>query len=96
MFHANCSTKGVIYLMVCASNAFYVGKTIRELYQRIGDHLYCSTNGKFTTVGQHIGLHHIFDPEVVKLWCLKRSHRMFVEENGAIGFFSEKLSGLNV
>lgn len=70
-FHANCSTKGVIYLIVCACNAFYVGKTIRELRQRIGDHLYCSTNGKFTTVGRHIGLHHRFNPEVVKLVVLE-------------------------
>lgn len=37
---SNCGTKGVIYLMVCKCQVFYVGKTIRELSQCIGDHLY--------------------------------------------------------
>lgn len=28
---ADCSTRGVVYLMLCICKAFYVGKTIREL-----------------------------------------------------------------
>lgn len=63
--HANGGIRGVIYLMVCACNAFYVGKTIRELRQRMLDHLYYLSSGKFTTVGRYIGLHHRFQPEVV-------------------------------
>lgn len=50
--------------MICDCNAFYVGKTIRELRQQIGDHLYYSANGKLTTIGRHIGLYHRFDPQV--------------------------------
>lgn len=69
--HVNCGTKGVIYLMVCTCDAFNVGKTIRELQKRIGDHLYYSSNGKLTTVGHYIGLHHRFKPEVVKFIVLK-------------------------
>lgn len=59
---AHCGTTGVIYLMLCDCKAFYVGKTIRELRQRIGNHLYYSTNGKLTTIGRHIGLYHRFNP----------------------------------
>lgn len=55
----NCGTRGVVYLMVCSCRAFYVGKIIRELRQRLGDHLYYSTNGKLTTVGRHIAVHQI-------------------------------------
>lgn len=68
---ANCGTKGVIYLMNCVCKAFYVGKTIREFRQRIGDHLYDSENGKLTTIGRHIGLHHRFDNSVVKFLVLE-------------------------
>lgn len=68
---ANCGTKGVIYLMNCTCQAFYEGKTIRELRQRIGDHLYDSENGKLTTIGRHIGLYHRFDNSVVKFLVLE-------------------------
>lgn len=57
--------------MIFNCNTFYVGKTIREFRQQIGDHLYYSTNGKLTTIGHHIGLHHKFDPHVVKLLVLE-------------------------
>lgn len=57
--------------MTCICNAFYVGKTKRELCQRIGDHLYYSTGGKFTAVGRHIGLHHRFKFEVAKFFVLE-------------------------
>lgn len=68
---ANCGTKGVIYLMTCSCKAFYVGKTIREFRQRIGDHLYYSENGKLTTIGRHIGLYHKFDSLVVQFLVLE-------------------------
>lgn len=68
---ALCGTTGVIYLMLCDCKAFYVGKTIRELRQRIGDHLYYSANGKLTPVGRHIGLYHRFNPLAVKFLALE-------------------------
>lgn len=70
-FSANCVTTGVVYLMLCTYQAFYVGKTIRELRQRIGEHLYCSTSGKLTTIGRHIGLHHRYNPLAVKFLILE-------------------------
>lgn len=68
---ANCGTRGVVYLMLCICKAFYVGKTIRELRQRIGDHFYYSENGKLTTIGRHIGLYHRFDNSVVQFVVLE-------------------------
>lgn len=59
----NCAT--------CDCKAFYVGKTIRELRQFIGDHLYCSTNGKLTTIGHHVGLYHRFNPLEATFLALK-------------------------
>lgn len=58
--HANCGTRGVIYLMVCACKAFYVG-----------DNLYYSTNGKLSMVGRHIGIHYRFQPDSVKFLVLE-------------------------
>lgn len=63
--------KEVIYLLICDCNAFFVGKTIRELRQWIGNHLYYSTNRKLTTIDCHIGLHHIFNTQVVKFLVLE-------------------------
>lgn len=56
---------------MCVCNAFYIGKTIRELSQWIGNHLYYSTNGKLTTVGRHFWLYHRFDPQAVKFMVIE-------------------------
>lgn len=79
---SHCGTKGVIYLMFCKCNAFYVGKTIHEFRQRIGDHLYYSGNGKLTTVGLPIGLYHKFDLMAVRFFVLEVDHP---SPRGAIG-----------
>lgn len=52
-----------------------MGKTIFELRQRIGDHLYYSSNDKLTTVGRHIGLHHRFDLMAVRFLVLEVVHQ---------------------
>lgn len=62
---------GVVYLMLCRCKAFYVGKTIRELRQRIGGHLYYSGNGKLTTAGRHISLYHHCDVTAVQFLVLE-------------------------
>lgn len=66
---------GVSYLMVCKCNAFYLGKTICELRQRIGDYLYYSSSGKLTTIGCHIELHHKFDLMAIRFLCLEVVHQ---------------------
>lgn len=70
-FHAHCGTKGVIYLLNCQCGAYYVGKTFRELRQRIGDHVYDVTNGKLTTIGRHVGLHHRYDASFISFQVLE-------------------------
>lgn len=57
--------------MICQCGAFYIGKTIRQLRQRIGDHLYDSGGGKLATIGRHIGLYHRYDLSVVRFLVLE-------------------------
>lgn len=70
-FHTDCSTQGVIYLMTCQCQAFYVGKTIRNFRCRIRDHVYYSAEGKMvTSVSRHLDLYHKFDTTVVSFIAL--------------------------
>ena len=70
-FQATCTTKGVIYLMLCNCGAFYVGKTIREFKKRMYDHIYYSQYAKMITpVSRHLGLYHRFDVSQVKFIVL--------------------------
>ena len=57
--------------MICTCGAFYIGKTIREFRQRMGDHFYDSDVGKLTTVGRHVGLYHRYDLSVVRFFILE-------------------------
>lgn len=62
IFSATCRTQGVVYLMTCTCGVFYVGKTVRQLRQRINDHIYYSGNGKMLTpVSRHLNIYHRFD-----------------------------------
>lgn len=45
--HVTCNTQGVVYLLKCPCNAFYVGKTCREFWGRIGRHIALEHNYKF-------------------------------------------------
>lgn len=49
-FYANCETQGIDYLMLCKCGAFYMGKTARQLRQRINYHVYYSVNRKMLTL----------------------------------------------
>lgn len=77
-FWADCSTQGVVYLMTCKCGAFYVGKTIRQLRQRINDHIYYSTNGKMLTpISRHLDLYHRFNTSLgeatgIKEYCNRK------------------------
>lgn len=64
-FRADCNTQGVVYLMTCKCGVFYVGKTIRQFWQRIRDHVYYSANGKMLSpISRHLDLCHRFDTSV--------------------------------
>lgn len=70
-FHANCHTQGIVYLMSCQCNTFYIGKTARHFRSRIKDHIYYSMNGKMVTaVSRHLDLYHKFDVSLVSFIAL--------------------------
>lgn len=70
-FSTTCNRQGVIYLMTCRCGAFYVGKTARQLRQRINDHLYYSGNGKMLTpISRHLDFYHRFDTTSVSFTAL--------------------------
>lgn len=57
--------------MMCKCQVFYVGKTIRQLRQRINDHVYYSANGKMLTpVSRHLDLYHKFNPTAAQFIVL--------------------------
>lgn len=57
--HVTCNTQGVVYLLQCPCNVFYVGKTRREFWRRIYDHTYAVSMGYFKSpIGRHIALLH--------------------------------------
>lgn len=37
--YASCQTTGVVYLLLCSCNCFYVGKTTKKLWQRLYRHI---------------------------------------------------------
>lgn len=37
--YSNCQTTGVVYLILCNCNCFYVGKTVQKLWQRLYHHI---------------------------------------------------------
>lgn len=70
-FKADCSTQGIVYPMTCHSGAFYVGKTIRQLRERLNNHIYYSSNGKMLTpVSRHLDPYHRFNTSLVTFLVL--------------------------
>lgn len=70
-FHEDCETQGIVYLMSCRCNAFYVGKTARQFYSRLKDHIYYSKNGNMVTaVSRHLDFYHKFDVSLVSFIAL--------------------------
>lgn len=61
-----CETQGVVYLLYCRCGAFYIGKTRRQLRQRLLDHLYDIEAGKLDkSLCRHVGFKHRYDPNVI-------------------------------
>lgn len=54
-----CRNMGIIYLMRCDCQAFYVGKTRQHFQKRVHDHIYAISNGKIDMpIAYHVGLRH--------------------------------------
>lgn len=68
----DCDTEGVIYLMSCACNAYYVDKTKRKLKQQINYHLYDIVKGRINKpIPRHIGFCHKLDEKMIKFSVLE-------------------------
>lgn len=53
---SKCQTMGVVYLLLCSCNCFYVRKTIQKLWQRLYRHLRAmKTNDTDLPLGRHPG-----------------------------------------
>lgn len=61
-FLASCQSVGVVYIMLCDCGAFYVGKTKRQFFHWIRDHVRLVSKSKMETpISCHMGLFHAFD-----------------------------------
>lgn len=71
--HVDCQTTGVIYIMFCRCGSFYVGKTIRNFWRWIYDHIYyIRKNLLYTPIGRHVTLKHNHDISMVKFTVLEK------------------------
>lgn len=83
----DCQTIGIVYIMFCICGAFYIGKTKRQFWRRIKDHIYYGHSNKLNTpIGRHIALAHKWDTSVVKFAALER---IIPDERG--GDFDKKI-----
>lgn len=71
----NCHTRGVVYLMRCECQAFYVGKTKQELQKRVNQHLTSMEMGNFyVPLGRHVTQIHQYKMPKVSFVALDRIH----------------------
>lgn len=65
--HVSCSTMGVIYLLQCPCQSYYVGKTSRPFCIRILEHISAAHSGYFRAIiGRHMALVHNYKFEGFK------------------------------
>lgn len=58
----SCTIKGIVYLLQCLCDSYYVGKTQREFWCRIYDHIYATSFGYFKSpIGRHMALQHSYN-----------------------------------
>lgn len=71
-FAVTCQSVGIVYLMTCGCNAFYVGKAKRPFFHRIRDHvsLVCKKRME-TPISRHMGLFHKFDDTMMRFVALE-------------------------
>lgn len=65
-------TKGIVYLLTCDCATFYIGKTKRQLRQRMMDHIYDIEVGRLhRPLCRHVELKHSYNPEVISCRMLE-------------------------
>lgn len=68
----NCSSEFVIYGLTCPCGLLYVGRTIRALRKRFGEHRRFVEKGEDKhSVPRHFKEHHSRSPEGLKVWVIE-------------------------
>lgn len=57
--------------MKCLCGCFYVGKTKRQFFKLLKDHVFPIQKVIETAVSRHVGLHHSFDLHIIKFTALE-------------------------
>lgn len=76
----NCQSVGVVYLMYCTCNRFYIGKTKRKFSIRIMEHVKSISNCKdkniheLPPVARHVVMHHGKNLKGIKFFALDHVH----------------------
>lgn len=92
---ANCKTIGVIYLLTCQCNRFYVGKTKLEFWKRAYRHISSMTTANpDLPLGRHVrDCHKSIFPQI-HFTILDRVHPKPRRETGTNSYSNEKCAGL--
>lgn len=73
--HSNCQTMGVVYMLLCSCNCFYVGKTVQKLWQRLYRHIRAvQTADPDLPLGRHVAQVHEGICPKISVLVLDRLH----------------------
>lgn len=73
--YSNCQTAGVVYLILCSCNCFYVEKTIQKLWQRLYRHIKAmQTCNPDLPLGRHVAQTHSGNCPKISVLMLDRLH----------------------
>ena len=68
----NCSTTYVIYCISCPCGLFYVGRTIRALRTRFGEHRRAVHAGDpKSSIARHFAINHHKDISLLRVWVIE-------------------------
>lgn len=74
--YSNCQTTGVVYLILCSCNCFYIGKTIQKLWQRLYRHIKSmETANPDLPLGRHVAQTHNGVCPTISVLALDRLHQ---------------------
>lgn len=71
-FLATCQSIGIVYIMICDCDVFYVSKTKQPFFHRIRDHVSLVGKRKMETpISRHMGLYHNVDDSKMHFFALE-------------------------
>lgn len=71
-FRVTCQTPSVIYLAQCLCGGFCIGKTKRQFFKQIREHIKPIRKKKMdTAISRHVGLYYNYNPNVIRFLALE-------------------------